>query len=50
MSDLRSKEPRLFVSGDRGERGGELEEVVAVTVADTEKTFIGYLGSSLSIF
>ena len=39
MSDLRSKEPGLFVSADGGERGGELEEVVAVTVADTETTF-----------
>ena len=39
MSDLRSKEPGLFVSGDRGEGGRELEEVVAVTVADAEKTF-----------
>ena len=35
-TDLRSKEPRLLVSGDGGERGRELEEVVAVTVTDTE--------------
>ena len=39
MSDLRSKEPGLFISGDRGEGGRELEKVVTVTVADAEKTF-----------
>ena len=45
QSDLRSKEPGLLVSGWRGERSSELEEVVTVT--GTEAEVIRYHSTSV---